>query len=160
MAEPLEVSPEAFLYLVDRALDAMVDILNNLGDDLVNQRPDLEGANTPYGIVTHCVGLTRWWCGEVVGGKQVARDREAEFTATGRVADLVAQVPQARQAVAEAVADGDWIGPNRGSPPPAFAGNPIGASRGGTVLHVYEELLQHLGHLELTRDILLAGAGR
>lgn len=160
MPTTLELAPEGFLFLVDRALDGMVEILNALGDDLANRRPDLEGANTPYGIVTHCVGLTRWWCGEVVGGKQVARDREAEFTAAGRVADLVARVPEARQAVAEAVAAGDWLGPNRGPLPPAFADNPIGASRGGTVLHVYEELLQHLGQLEITRDILLAGAGR
>lgn len=160
MATPLELAPEAFLFMVDRALDGMVAILNTLGDDLANERPDLEGANTPYGIVTHCIGVARWWSGEVAGGGHVARDREAEFPATGRVADLVARVPEARAALAEAVAAGDWTGKNRGSVSPGFADTPVGATRGGALLHVYEELAQHLGQLEITRDILLAGAGR
>jgi hypothetical protein len=156
----LELAPEGFLFLVDRALDGMVRILNTLGDDLVNQRPDLEGANSPYGIVTHCIGLSRWWSGEVADGGTVPRDREAEFPAAGKVADLVARVPEARQAVADAVAAGDWAGRNRGAVPPAFADTPVGATRGGVLLHVYEELAQHLGQLEITRDILLAGAAR
>ncbi|MCL2395674.1 MAG: DinB family protein [Acidimicrobiaceae bacterium] len=156
MATALELSPEGFLFMVDRAFDGMVRILNALGDDLVNERPDLEGANSPFGIVTHCVGLTRWWSDEVAGGGKVPRDREAEFPATGKVADLVAEVPAARRAVADAVAAGDWAGKNRGAVPPAFADTPIGATRGGVLLHVYEELAQHLGQLEITRDILLA----
>jgi Protein of unknown function (DUF664) len=160
MATTLELAPDGYLFLVDRALDGMVTILNTLGDDLVNQRPDLPGANSPYGIVNHCIGVARWWSGEVVGGGTVPRDREAEFPATGRVADLVARVPEARQALAAAVAAGDWEGKNRGPVPPGFAETPVGASRGGALLHVYEELAQHLGHLEITRDILLAGAGR
>lgn len=160
MAITLDLAPEGFLFLVDRALDGMVAILNTLGDDLANERPDLDGANTPYGIVTHCIGVATWWSGEVAGGVTVPRDREAEFPATGKVADLIARVPQARQALAEAVAAGDWEGKNRGAVPAGFADTPIGATRGGALLHVYEELAQHLGHLEITRDILLAGAGR
>lgn len=144
--------------MVDRALDGMVQILNSLGDELVNQRPDLDGANSPFGIVTHCIGVARWWSGEVVGGGTVARDREAEFSATGRVADLVARIPEAREALADAVAAGGWAEKNRGPVPAGFADTPVGLTRGGALLHVYEELAQHLGHLELTRDILLARA--
>ncbi len=39
--------------------------------------------------------------------------------------------------------------------PGAYADTPIGTSRGIALLHVYEELVQHLGQLEITRDILL-----
>ena len=32
------------------------------------------------------------------------------------------------------------------------------ATQGDVLLHVYEELAQHLGQLEVTRDVLLAGS--
>jgi hypothetical protein len=35
---------------------------------------------------------------------------------------------------------------------------PDGRTNGGVLLHVLEELFQHLGQLELTRDVLLARA--
>lgn len=50
--------PEASLSLMNNALDGMVQIMEELGDDRVNQRPDLAEANSPYAIVAHCVGLT------------------------------------------------------------------------------------------------------
>ena len=34
---------------------------------------------------------------------------------------------------------------------------PLGQSQGSVLLHIYEELTQHLGQMELTRDLLLAG---
>jgi hypothetical protein len=35
-------------------------------------------------------------------------------------------------------------------------GTPIGASARGVLLHVLEELAQHHGHLEITRDLVTA----
>jgi hypothetical protein len=35
---------------------------------------------------------------------------------------------------------------------------PVGRTQGGALFHIYEELSQHLGQMELTRDILLGGA--
>jgi hypothetical protein len=156
MAQPLEISPEGFLYLVDGTLNSMVAVLTALGDDLANQAPDLEWANSPYSILNHCIAVACWWSGHVADGNEVHRDREHEWTATGSVAEIVGRVPEARAAVAAAVAAGEWIGPNRGSVPPAYAESPIGATRGIALLHVYEELVQHLGQMEITRDILLA----
>jgi hypothetical protein len=92
----------------------------------------------------------------VVGGEEVERDREHEWTATGPVADLVAKIPEARAALAAAVEAGDWLGAPRGMVPPDYTDAPIGRERGIAILHVYEELVQHLGQMELTRDILTA----
>jgi hypothetical protein len=156
MAAPLEISAEGFLYLIDRALDGLAGIVTSLGDELANQAPDLKDTNTPYGIVNHCIGVSRWWAGHVVDGHQVDRDREHEWSATGPVAELVARVADARRALADAVAAGDGLGPPRGTVPADNQDTPIGATRGIALLHVYEELVQHLGQLELTRDILLA----
>jgi len=35
---------------------------------------------------------------------------------------------------------------------------PLATTQGGVLLHIYEELSQHLGQLELTRDIVTAPA--
>ena len=42
---------------------------------------------------------------------------------------------------------------------PEDAASPIGLTQGGVLLHLYEELTQHLGQLELTRDVLVARPG-
>jgi len=80
---------------VDAAVDQLAGIVTSLGDELANQRPGLPGANSPYVILTHCLGVMADWGGRVVAGRDVVRDRAAEFTAAGPVADLVAAAEQA-----------------------------------------------------------------
>ena len=78
-----------FLPFINGALDGMLTIAEELGDDRVNQRPNnMEDTSTPFIILTHCVGLTRYLLGEIIGGGPAMRDREAEFRAQGSVADL------------------------------------------------------------------------
>jgi hypothetical protein len=141
------------LWFADDALSQMVVALRRLGDERVNERPDLPGANSPFAIVTHCLGVLEFWGGAVVAGRRVIRDRDAEFRATGRVDDLVARVDAARRQLAEDVAGVDW-----GAAPEVVTdpGRPDGRTKGGVLLHLLEELYQHLGQLEITRDVLEA----
>ncbi|HXQ60595.1 MAG TPA: hypothetical protein VN799_10860, partial [Acidimicrobiales bacterium] len=88
----LTVSNDDFFWFVDLSLDAMVAILRQLGDDRANLRPPLEGANSPYAIVTHCLGVMEFWGGSAVAGRPIVRDRDVEFRAEGAVADLVVRV--------------------------------------------------------------------
>lgn len=141
---------------VDHAVDQLAAIVASLGDDLANQRPDLPGANSPYVILTHCLGVMAYWGGHVVAGRDVARDRAAEFTAAGPVAGLVAAAEQAkRQFRADALTADPQAPPRR---PPARRRPDVleARSQGHALLHVVEELYQHLGQAELTRDLLLA----
>ena len=142
-----------YLYFVDRALDGMADVLADLGDDLANRRPDLPGANSPYAIVTHCLGVLDYWAGHLVAGRAVDRDRDAEFTASGPVSDLVARIAAAKRTLRDDVAAADPAAPLRAEPPPHYRLLP-GITQGWALQHVYEELAQHHGHLELTRDFL------
>ena len=141
------------LWFAGRALDHMVAVLRELGDEGVNERPDLPGANSPYAIVTHCLGVMEFWGGAVMAGRAVERDREAEFRASGRVDELVAGVDAARRQLAEDVEGIAWEAPPASVHHP---GRPESRTNGGVLLHVLEELFQHLGQLELTRDVLLA----
>jgi Protein of unknown function (DUF664) len=148
------ISIDDFLYYVDGALEGMVGILSELGDDLANHRPDLPGANSPFAILTHCLGVMEYWGGEVVAGRSVVRDRPAEFHATGRVAELRERTERARQQLRTDVAALDPFGPPRGDPHAGDSTLPLGRTQGGALLHLYEELAQHRGQMEITRDLL------
>jgi Protein of unknown function (DUF664) len=148
------ISIDDFLYYVDGALEGMVGIVSELGDDLANRRPDLPGANSPFAILTHCLGVMEYWGGEVVAGRSIVRDRPAEFRATGRVAELRDRTERARRQLRTDVAALEPFGPPRGEPPAGDSTLPLGRTQGGALLHLYEELAQHRGQMEITRDLL------
>lgn len=152
------ISTDDFLWFVDEALNGMVAIVETLGDEAANRRPDLPGANSPYAILFHCLGVMEYWGGQVVAGRPIQRDRDAEFRATGSVSDLVARARRARAQLVEDMAGLDPpAAPRRPlAPDDPDAGLPIARTRGGALIHVYEELAQHRGQMELTRDVLVS----
>jgi hypothetical protein len=146
---------DELLRFCDEALVAMRDIVVDLGDELANRRPDLPGANSPVQILTHCLGVTAWWAGAVNLGRPVDRDRDAEFEAVCRVGDLAIDVEAARRQFHDDVAAAD-----PGAAPAGPEDRNEYATQGAVLLHVYEELAQHRGQLELTRDVVRAEASR
>jgi hypothetical protein len=153
------VSDDEYLYFVDRALDGMAAILVDLGDDLANLRPDLPGANPPYAIVTHCVGVVDYWVGHLVAARPVERDRPAEFTASGDVKDLVERVEAAKRQLRDDLAAAEPAARLRREPPAEYLATKPDLTQGAALLHVYEELAQHHGQLEITRDVLRRDEG-
>ena len=151
----LTISEEDFLWFTNRALDEMIAILFRLGDDDVNRRPDLPGANSPFAIVTHCLGVMEYWGGHIARGRRNVRDRDAEFRASGTVPDLVQRVEEARSKLREDVHKSDSAAAPINLPPEKDRDLPLGRTQGGALVHIYEELAQHLGQLEITRDLLL-----
>ena len=159
-AGPVAVSAEDYLWFVDLALSAMAGIVEELGDDLANRRPPFRGGNSAYVILTHCLGVMEYWGGVTVAERPVQRDREAEFLASGDVAGLLRRAEHARLRLREDLAGLD-----------ATAATPAGVRRrpedtepytrtkGPVLLHILEELFQHLGHMQITRDVLMAAAG-
>ena len=148
------ISSEDYLQFVHEALTGMTGIVTDLGDDLANRRPDLPAANSPFAIVTHCLGVLEYWAGHVVAGRAIQRDRDAEFRATGRIEDLLDQVRAQWTRFVDDVAHVDPFAPPRGDVPADDAMRPLGRTQGGALLHVYEELAQHRGQLEVTADVL------
>jgi hypothetical protein len=152
------ISLDDYLWYADTALDGMVGIVALLGDERANQTPDLPGANSPYAILTHCLGVMEYWGGHVIAGRQIERDRRAEFVATGQVRALVSRVGRAREQLRRDLESFDPSAPPRGMVQRDDGAIPVGRTQGGALFHIYEELSQHLGQMELTRDILLGGA--
>lgn len=151
------ISVEAVASYVDRAVDALTGIVVGLGDEDANRRPGLPGANSPYVLLKHCLGVMEYWGGQVVAGREVQRDRAAEFRSCGPVAELAAAAQQAKRRFRADIAEADPAAPPRGTHQTTGPDELEMASQGHALLHVMEELCQHLGHAEITRDLLQAG---
>ena len=150
----MSIAPEEFLPYINDALDGMVQIVETLGDERINLRPNnMANTNSPFVILTHCVGLTRYFVGAALAGRQVHRDRDAEFRAQGTVAEIRQAVRELQQQLQEDIKH------VRGDQPLAFPDAVRPPQRtwtqGRFVLQCYKELAQHHGHMELTRDVML-----
>ena len=143
---------EDFLLFCNRTLDGYERVLTRLDDASVNAVPST-GGSTPFQLVTHAMGATRWWTAHHVCGLAVDRDRDAEFEAAGTVVG-------ARAAVAELRAELSSLEPQMAAATDVHGApstqTPLGQdwTVGACLIHAYEELAQHLGHLELTTDLV------
>jgi hypothetical protein len=150
------VAPADYLWFADLALRDMARIVADLGDERANRRLPFPGANSPYVILTHCLGVVEYWAGATVAGRSIERDRAAEFTASGPVAPLLTRAEKARARLAADVAGlGAWDAPHNVHRDPDDP-VPYSETKGAVLLHILEELFQHLGQMEITRDALMA----
>jgi uncharacterized protein DUF664 len=152
----VDISPDAYEFFVDSAIDGMVAIVGELGDQLACGRPDLPGANSPYVILHHCLAVLDYWGGHVVAGRQVHRDRDAEFSASGPVSALIAAATAAKRQFAEDLSTAQGASPPRQPPLASTWAGPMD-TQAHALLHILAELTQHLGQAQLTRDMLVAG---
>lgn len=148
---------DEYLYFLRRAFDGMVGALEELGDDLGNTAPALPGANSPYAIAYHCVAVADYWLGHVVAGRHMDRDRPAEFAAKGDVRRLRREVDALFTRLETDLRQATASDPPRNAPPAGFEGPDRPLSVRGVQLHVLEELAQHHGQVQITRDLLRAG---
>jgi uncharacterized damage-inducible protein DinB len=139
------------------AFTQMLDVADRLGDEKVNQRPFGPQTNAVAALIIHCCGVIEFWLGHVGLGRESERERESEFDKTATVAELHALVETTLARLGE---DLDHIA-GRTAPDTNRAGRVFlldeDESDGSLVLHVIEELFQHLGHAELAADALAAG---
>lgn len=149
------LSLDDYLVYVDEAIDGMVEIVTQLGDDRCNEKPDYPGSNSPFAILTHCLGVMEDWGGNVIAGREYTRDRPSEFVATGQLSDLLEKVAESRRKLIRDLSDVRFDSPPRGEVSEKDRRHPMGRTQGGTLMHIYEELSQHRGQMEICRDVLL-----
>jgi len=149
----IELAPETAHRYVRLAFAQLLGVADRLGDDRANQRPHAEGTNSVAALIVHCCGVCEFWLGHVALGRDSDRDRASEFSATASVAELhalvdttVRQVEHDLQAL-EAAPPSPHAGPREHL-------EDDDRSDASLVLHVIEELFQHLGHAELAADAL------
>jgi hypothetical protein len=149
------ISRDDSLWFIDQALNGMIQIVEDLGDDLANRRPDIPGANSPYVILAHCLGVMEYWGGHAIAGREITRDHQAEFRAKGPVAELVHRTRRTRQQLDQDLAMIDPSAPLRlPTNKPEHRELPFGRTQGGALVQIETELTQHRGQMEITRDLL------
>jgi uncharacterized damage-inducible protein DinB len=136
------------------AFEQLLAVAERLGDDKVNQQPLGPSTNSVAGLIVHCCGVSEFWLGHVGVGRPTTRDRDAEFTTTATVAELRTMVDATCRQV-----DADLADIDAGTDSAHADGKQLlevdPGSDASLVLHVIEELFQHLGHCELAADALL-----
>ena len=144
---------EAYLR---HAYGQLLGVADRLGDPAINARPLGPTTNSVTTLVLHCCGVTEFWLGHVALGEPTTRDRDAEFTVTASLDELhllvATTLDRAARHLARLEAGQGTDDTNRGNQF-VLAG---GTSDTSIVLHVLEELYQHLGQAELAADALLA----
>ena len=150
----MAITVDDFLVFCDRTIDGYREALARLDDALVNRSPDIPDANTPYRLTVHATAACEWWTAHIVCGHPSQRDRDAEFAAQGTLAEATAALDALSARLAALRPD---LEAAQGVRAQASTTKPLGAewTVGACLIHAYEELAQHLGHLEITVDLLL-----
>ncbi len=146
------ISIDDFIVFADRTLDGWERVVTRLDDRTINAEP-APGANSTFVLVTHMAGATRFWTEHIVLGLPTNRDRDAEFVARGTVAEALDTIRSTRAGLdqlATALAEATHLSVTPETQTPLAGTWTVGAA----MIHVYEELAQHLGHAELTADVV------
>lgn len=135
------------------AFTQMLEVADRLGDGKVNDRPLGPQTSAVAALIVHCCGVSEFWIGHVALGRPSHRDRESESSRTASVAELHAMVDETLTKVSEDLAaiDAGKTQVHRTGRQFLEGGD---ESDGAIVLHVLEELYQHLGHVEIAADAL------
>jgi uncharacterized damage-inducible protein DinB len=132
--------------------------LRGLGDEQLNQRPGVPGANSVYVIATHVLGNVRAWVLGIACGQPLSRDRPAEFASSGAYDALGRAASALSDEINDALAGLDPSTlDDRFMPAQELwgEGEPHEISRREALAHVLEHASVHLGHIHVTRDLVL-----
>jgi len=136
---------------VHQAFDRMGGVTRRVADDELNVKPFGAGTMSIAALVVHSAAVSEFWLGHVALGRPSDRDRDAEWDAEadrGLLTNLI------NAAAAQAGADIAAIEAGGGQPHDRRQTLLAGGTDQAIILHVLEECYQHVGHMEITADIL------
>ena len=149
----MNVNRHTVALYADVALADMATALERFDDSALNERPFGLGTNSAAVLVVHACGAARFWLEHIGLGRPTDRDRDAEFTTTATMVELQDLVATTRSVIHDVIADFDE-GPTATDHELRVLAPGGDTSDGSVVLHVLQELFQHLGHLEITADAI------
>jgi hypothetical protein len=144
MADP---TLEAARPIVTESLDAIRDLVDGATVEMLNWRPAGPESNSPGVLVVHALSSTRHWLSVAVGAPPPPRDRPSEFRTEVEDADEFRRRMYRIGDDIRGILDGGH-GFVAGARRPAEE-----VTAAWALLHAVEHLREHVGHLELTRDM-------
>ena len=143
---------QVFWELITGSVDQLVESLDGLSANDLNWSP-LESANSLYVLATHTMGNVEHRILTVLCDEEVERDRDAEFLAKGSSAEAIQKRWQKiRERISKCV---EALPSDRLDRVKAHPGRGDATGRESLLL-VARHAAEHLGHAELTRDLLRA----
>ena len=127
------------------------EAVRGLDVEALNWTPTAQETNSVAALVHHMRGVERFFIRQVVGGHDIGRDRDAEFAAQASTAEELERLLDEAQRDTEATLEAlrhEHLTETR-------------ELRGNTrtvldiLLYAITHLSEHLGHLELTRQLYL-----
>ncbi len=150
----IALSADTIGHYLRHAFTGMERVLDRVDDATVNVRPPGWGTNSIAGLIVHCCELAPSWFATPGLGRETTRDRDSEFTATATVAELRARIATSCAAATALAAELSSASQTAIDHPLRDFLPGSDHSDGALVVHVLEELFQHLGHMEVTADAL------
>lgn len=144
---------------IERILRRTVRELRDLSDEAVNRELDIPEANTLFQLGTHVIGSTRYWTVTIAGGTDFSRVRSSEFAASGSIVELVSALESVIEEMHACLDSLDGEALDRTTDredeyATTGAPNPDGMPLRDAVLHGLEHAALHLGHIQLSRQLL------
>ncbi len=142
---------EDFYKLLEELHENIKDQIGGLAQDELDWSPG-QGMNSIVVLAVHIAGSERFWIGDTIMREPSGRDREAEFATSGVSEQALVDLLDASLAYIEGAfgkLDVDVLAEMRISP---RDGREISVAR--TIAHVIEHTALHLGHIQITRQIL------
>lgn len=165
-------SAAVHLILTTELVPALRAVVDELGgdapDSLAHARPTTVAAvhptNSAAAIVHHLCGVLTSWGAACLGGEQISRDRESEFDYDGPVLpelDRLAALADRLPAWSAAACERGTLADPTGTAFPVERARAAGTLTMEWVLaHILHDVATHLGHLEVTRDVLMTDRTR
>ena len=138
----------AALAELDELLERAKQTIRTIEPAALDYQPGIE-CNSIDALATHMAGSLRWWIGEIVGGRDAHRNREAEFRARGANADtLVRELDAVRELVREVF---ESLTPTQLDEMKQARTKTISVRQ--SIVHVISHTAEHVGHIEMTAQL-------
>jgi hypothetical protein len=148
-------------YIADQLIRQITLVrreLSDLPDDALNEVLTIQPTNTLFQLGTHIAGSARYWAITNTGGTDFHRDRDAEFMAVGNSADLLANLDELIRQIGDHVRGLSAEQLNRAcslrTASFSFWEGHEPLPQRHALLHALEHTGLHLGHIQITRQIL------
>ena len=150
MTTPTEL--DLYWSFTARSVNRIVDCLDGLNSEQLNWQPYANGSSL-YTLAIHMMGNMAEVILGLLCGQAVQRDRDAEFATVGESAESVRaqwaalqeHIEKSLLALGDDMLDQPFTHPRRGQ----MSGRAI-------LMVVMRHAAEHMGHAELTRDLLYA----
>ena len=149
----MEPEVQNYIEMLDDLRNRFKEAVQDMDATELNWAPPAKDVNSPYILAYHIAGSEAMWIHQIVGQRDVPRDRDAEFRATG---DSPTALIERLGSIA--VTSREIIGGLTPDDLKQLRTQPV--RRGGDqapvrwcIAHLIEHYAEHLGHLDLTKQL-------